>query len=133
MQKRLKLAALSLMMAIGLLVPALASAPVSAQVSEDSKQAACDGLGLGADEGGCNGTAGTSVSSLLADVINILSWIVGIVAVIMIIIGGFKYVLSNGDSAGINSAKNTIIYSLIGLVVAALAQIMVQFVLDRVT
>lgn len=62
----------------------------------------------------------------------ILALIVGVASVIMIIIGGFKYVLSNGDSNAINSAKNTIIYALIGLVISVIAGAIVQFVLSRV-
>jgi hypothetical protein len=56
---------------------------------------------------------------------------VGFVAVIMIIIGGLKYVTYSGDSSNINSAKNTILYAVVGLVVVALAQIIVKFVLAK--
>jgi hypothetical protein len=49
----------------------------------------------------------------------------------MIIIGGFRYVVSGGDSAGVEGAKNTILYAVIGLVVALLAQAIVVFVISR--
>jgi uncharacterized membrane protein YuzA (DUF378 family) len=65
--------------------------------------------------------------------VNIFSLIVGIVAVIMIIVGGLKYITSGGDSNNVSSAKSTIIYAIIGLVVVALAQFIVQFVLNKVT
>lgn len=71
--------------------------------------------------------------SLVTNIINIFSVIVGIVAVIMIIVGGFKYITSNGDSGKISSAKTTIIYAVIGLVVVAFAQLIVQFVLQKAT
>jgi len=58
--------------------------------------------------------------------------VVGIVSVIMIIYGGFKYISSGGDSGNVQSAKNTIIYAVIGLVVVAMAQFIVQFVLNKV-
>jgi hypothetical protein len=58
--------------------------------------------------------------------------VVGVVSVIMIIIGGFKYIISSGDSANVTSAKNTILYAIIGLVVVLLAQIIVRFVIARV-
>jgi len=51
----------------------------------------------------------------------------------MIIIGGFKYVTSGGDSTKISSAKSTIFYALIGLVVVALAQVIVRLVLTKAT
>jgi hypothetical protein len=54
--------------------------------------------------------------------------IIGIAAVIMIIIGGATYVLAAGDSAKINTAKNTIIYALVGLVVAASAALIIRFI-----
>ena len=49
----------------------------------------------------------------------------------MIMVGGLKYMTSQGDSANVASAKNTILYAVIGLVVVALAQVIVKFVLDR--
>lgn len=77
------------------------------------------------------GQESTSVDSAVKSVINILSVVVGVIAVIMVIIGGLKYVTSNGDSNQISSAKNTIIYALIGLVVVAIAQAVVRFVLNK--
>ena len=100
-------------------------------------QAACDGVALTGD-GTCGQTnadgtsaADTAVSSTIALVINIFSLVVGFTAVIMIMVGGFKYVTSTGDSASVNSAKNTILYAIVGLVVVALAQIIVRFVLGK--
>ena len=51
----------------------------------------------------------------------------------MIMVGGFKYITSGGDSGNITGAKNTILYAVVGLVVVALAQIIVRFVLARTT
>lgn len=77
-------------------------------------------------------SGGTSrINNIITDAINIFSILVGIIAVIMIIVGGFKYITSGGDSGNISSAKNTIIYAVIGLVIVALAQFLVQFVLDK--
>lgn len=73
------------------------------------------------------------LESLIKSVLNILSAVVGIVAVIMVIVGGLKYVVSSGDSNSASSAKNTILYALIGIVIAVVAQIIVQFVLERTT
>lgn len=77
--------------------------------------------------------ASTSINSIIKTVVNIFSVVVGIVAVIMIIVGGFRYITSGGDSNNVSGAKNTIIYAIIGLVVVALAQFIVQFVLNKVT
>lgn len=87
--------------------------------------------------GGCQGQGGGTavcaskddqVDSVLKTVINILLYIIGIVAVIMIIIGGIRYTTSNGDSSSIKSAKDTILYAVIGLVVAIMAWAIVNFV-----
>ncbi|MEO8105469.1 MAG: pilin [Candidatus Saccharibacteria bacterium] len=73
---------------------------------------------------------GAGVTSLANSIVNILSQIVGVLAVIMVIWAGFKYITSGGDSNKITSAKNTLIYAIIGLVIVALAQIIVHFVIS---
>lgn len=79
-----------------------------------------------------NPFTGDSVATSIKKVINILLYIAGIIAVIYVVIGGFRYVLSNGDSGAITKAKNTVIYALIGLAVAVMAYAIVNFVLDNI-
>jgi cytochrome bd-type quinol oxidase subunit 2 len=115
------------------LLPALI--PVTVRAAEvDIRGNLCSGTSL--DTSGaadCNGDGAADAQNLVTNIINIFSLVVGIVAVIMIIVGGFKYITSNGDSGSISSAKTTIMYAIIGLVVVAFAQLIVQFVLDKVT
>jgi hypothetical protein len=121
------------------LAPAAALAPAPAYaVQSDIGECLSQGSDLDATlSDGCDPAApgeGTrTISDIVTLVVNIFSIIVGIVAVIMIIWGGFKYITSGGDSGNITSAKNTIIYAIIGLVIVALAQFIVQFVLEQVT
>ena len=61
---------------------------------------------------------------------NTILYIVGIVAVIMLIIGGVKYVVSGGDSKKVTDAKNTVLYAIIGLVIAVFAYAIVNFVIS---
>lgn len=61
---------------------------------------------------------------------NVLLFIIGAVSVIMLIIGGIRYTLSGGDSAAVTSAKNTILYAVVGIIVALLAYAVVNFVLS---
>jgi hypothetical protein len=126
---RLLAVGLGLMFGAPLLVaaPALAlSAP--GVVIADAADDACAGITL--TGGDCKGNTGANkINSTLANVINIISSIVGVVAVIMIIVGGFRYITSGGDSNKIAAAKSTIIYAIIGLIVVALAQIIVHFVI----
>jgi hypothetical protein len=116
------------------LVPALAPVAVYAADPNIEGNLACGStLNVQTDDCRDDLSGGTGrIQDIVTTIINIFSVIVGIVAVIMIIFGGFKYITSGGDSGNISSAKNTIIYAIIGLVVVALAQFLVQFVLDKV-
>jgi hypothetical protein len=80
-----------------------------------------------------DGASTNKVNSTITTAINVFSTIVGVIAVLMIIYGGLRYITSGGDSGKITNAKNTIIYALIGLVVVALAQFIVKFMLSQVT
>lgn len=89
-----------------------------------------------ANQGQCDntvtGTGGTDkVNKLIRTVLNVLSVIVGIIAVVMIIIGGFQYITSAGSQEKVTKAKNTLLYAIIGLIIVALAQIIVKFILDK--
>lgn len=116
------------------LVTPFAMAPVANAAFElqDSVCSGTDGELLGAD-GTCvtDESAGTQVNETVTLGLNLFSAVVGIIAVVMIIVGGVKYITSQGESSNITAAKNTILYAVIGLVVVALAQIIVRFVLER--
>mgnify|MGYP001018862942 CR=1 FL=1 len=75
---------------------------------------------------------GISIDTAIKSIVNIMLFLLGAIAVIMIVIGGIRYTTSNGDSNSINSAKNTILYAVIGLVVAILAFAIVNFILDAI-
>lgn len=77
--------------------------------------------------------AESRVNQLIREAITVISVIVGIVAVIMIIVGGFRFITSGGDSGRVTSARQTVLYGLIGLVIVALAQVIVRFVLNKAT
>lgn len=76
------------------------------------------------------GSGAPALGTRLQDIINLMLYILGAIAVIMIVIGGIKYTTSNGDASSVTSAKNTILYSVIGLIVAILAFAIVNFVLN---
>ena len=116
-----------------------ASAQANQQPQQETVQIEnkiCAGSNINIDGNGasCDNATGetTKINNLIRDIVNILSVIVGIVAVIMIIVSGLKYITSGGDSNKVSSAKSTIIYAIIGLIIAALAQIIVRFVLSKV-
>jgi len=116
------------------LVPAVSAQTVTSQI----QNGLCAGSNLQISANppptSCNnGTGLSQLNSILRHFVNILSAIVGAVAVIMIIVGGFRYVTSGGNDTSITSAKNTILYAIIGLIIVALAQIMVHFVLVNIS
>jgi len=104
----------------------------TAYAAVDAKQAVCEGAGaVDPASGGCSSTSSTAVEKVLSTGLNLFSAIIGIIAVVMIMIAGLKYITSQGEPANIATAKNSIIYAAIGLVVVALAQVIVRFVLYR--
>jgi len=133
----------ALMTAIGImalmLLPTAALAHVAMATSVDINNALCNGSNVssGSDNNvasSCTPSTGSNnLGNLVRELINILSWVVGVVSVIMIIIGGFRYITSGGESGGVTAAKNTIMYAIIGLVIVALAQVIVHFVLSGVS
>ena len=121
-----------LLTAVPVAVPAVSYAAVNIQdkLCDSANSLTVDGSGTCATST-ADGT--TKINNIIETIVNIFSVLVGVVAVVMIIWGGLRYITSGGDSAKITSAKNTIIYALIGLVVVALAQFIVKFVLGKVT
>ena len=107
---------------------------IPAVVNSAPQDDVCEGIQLTGGGANCNPPPGSpTVSGTLETAINILSIIVGVAAVIMIIVGGLQYILSAGDSAKTGTAKNTILYAVIGLAIVALSQVIVNFVLNRVS
>lgn len=144
MIQKLKTLILSLSAMFMFAIPLAAVPAVAFACSSDSASSSdciqgglCHGaqsLDVNASTEPCSpGSTGNSVGDLVKKIINILSVIVGVVAVIMIIIAGFRYITSGGKQESVTAAKNTILYAVIGLVIVALAQIIVRFVLTKTT
>lgn len=135
MIKRIKSVVLSLIASVAFLLPAAIPAVAHAATFNPSGGLNC-GTNIELSETGTCATSGdgdatTKVNDAVRLALNLFSAVVGIIAVVMIIVGGIKYITSGGDSGNVTSAKNTILYAIIGLVVVALAQIIVRFVLAR--
>ena len=86
----------------------------------------CDG---NTDSAVCGGT-GDDFKGFIKTGVNLLLYLLGAVAVIMIIYAGILYVISGGDTTNTKKAKDTILYSVVGLVVALMAYAIVNFVID---
>jgi Na+/H+ antiporter NhaD/arsenite permease-like protein len=130
MKKYIQLFIASFVVMFGLVAAPLAT-PVSAV---DVFQKGCKAAGGGEDSGGsaiCGATTEDDVPGFIETIVNTILIVLGMIAVIMIIIGGIRYTTSNGDASNIKSAKDTILYAVIGLIVAILSYAIVNFVLGR--
>jgi len=126
----------------GLLVVTPAS-PVFAACTQAeiiSGASGCNGIDGGADTnnkaGGVKclfGTDSTGKPCVLTTVINFALYFIGAISVLMLIIGGVRYTISGGNDKAVAAAKNTILYAVIGVVVALLAYAIVNFVLGTFT
>ena len=92
------------------------------------------------EQNGINSAKGDGVpdqlfgdGSIFTTIVNVMLFIIGAICVIMLIFGGIRYATSAGNATSVTAAKNTIMYALIGLVIAVLAYAIVNFVLTGVT
>jgi len=83
------------------------------------------------DANGISAPVVSADSSALKSALSTVYLWAGIICVVMVIIGGVRYATSNGDSSGLQSAKNTIIYSMAGLVVVLAAAAITQLIVGR--
>ena len=128
-----------------IVMPAVASAAaagctgISSGIAEGANSAT-NANGAGGSEGlaqggGVNceatGVDDGSLKKLAARITNTFSIVVGAASIIMIIYGGFRYITSGGESGRVGAAKNSLLYAIIGLVIVALAQLIVHFVLNQ--
>lgn len=106
----------------GALLAPLSSFALPANMTIQSGAEAAHGNGQPSDIFGSTGVF-TTLS-------NVLLFVIGALSVIMLIIGGLRYVLSGGNGAAVTAAKNTILYAIIGIIVAMLAYAIVHFVIN---
>lgn len=95
----------------------------------------CKGVGAGAGAVGSTGgnTELFGTNGVVTKAINIALFVVGLLSVIMLIIGGIRYTLSAGNEKAVGAAKSTILYAIIGVVVSLLAYAIVNFVINSFT
>ena len=92
------------------------------------------GIAEGIEEARADSQEGTTLfedGGIFRTITNILLFLVGAISVIMLIIGGIRYVISGGDQQAVTNAKNTILYAIVGIIVAFLAYAAVQFVISQ--
>ncbi len=95
---------------------------------------------VGSIQDGANAARGTDQTAnlfgstgIFQTITNVLLFVLGAISVIMIIIGGLRYVVSGGNSANVTAAKNTILYAIVGVIIAILSYAIINFVLSTFT
>jgi hypothetical protein len=91
------------------------------------------GTVLGLDLSPLPSATGAASGSIIQTVLSLVFGVVGALSLLFVVIGGFRYVLSQGDPKNVSQAKNTVFYALIGLAVAIVAESIVSFVVGRIT
>jgi hypothetical protein len=130
MKKQLK----TLITALGLLAGIVAPLSVATQASAATYDLFPTCTTTNSDSQICNGQKDQKLfgtGSIWSRIIDMFIFLIGAVSVVMIIVGGMRYTLSGGDSSAVNSAKNTIMYSIVGIVVAVMAYAIVHFIASK--
>lgn len=91
----------------------------------------CNRAGAG-NSPACRDDGTETPIGVIGRIIQVMAIVTGVAAIIVIIIGGLQYILSSGDPSAISNAKNTILYAIIGLAVAASAQLLVRYFVTRI-
>ncbi len=121
--------------ALSLIFIALPAAPTAAldctNVTTTQQALQCGTNGANGGSSQTPDQATSHFNSIIRTILNILSATVGILAVVMIIVAGVRFTTSGGSAEKVKSAKSALMYAIIGLAIAALAKIIVQFVLNK--
>lgn len=123
---RLASSLVALAAALGLIL-----AFIPAAVHADAITDLCEGVNIGSSETCGSAASETRVSRVVTTAVNIFSIIVGLVAVIMIAVSALKFIISGGEASNINAARSTLLYAVVGLIVVALAQVLIRYVLFK--
>ena len=92
--------------------------PATIAVGDDGKVTCAAGTNCGP----------TNILDILPNIFKILMFAIGTISIIMVLVGALRYVLSGGNSQGTKQAKDTILYAIVGLVIAMLATAIITFV-----
>ncbi|MDO8336596.1 MAG: hypothetical protein Q7T74_07550 [Candidatus Saccharibacteria bacterium] len=101
--------------------------PLHSAVALDTGVGACSGN----NSAPCAAT-GDDIATIIGSVISLLLFLAGAIAALVIVVGGIRYITSDGDAGAASKAKNTIIYALVGLVIAIMSYSIVNFVISKV-
>lgn len=113
---------------VGTVLPASFAAAQSGAQNQDTQGIVCDKVPSPA----CENAGDSTVENITTTVTNVLTFLIGGISVIMTIVAGFMYVVSGGNPDKTKKAKDTLLYAIVGIIVAIAAQGIVRFVLNIV-
>ena len=99
-------------------------------VFANSQNIVCQGIAETTGTSCSAGSANNPVNNVAQNIVTSLSYAIGVVALIVILISGFNFITSSGNSTKIESAKKQLFYAIIGLALAAVAQIVVRLIFN---
>lgn len=114
---------------MALLILSFAVVPALSVHAIDAKAEACKGANLDPNNPNCSDAGFTAG---FKNITNVLIYIIGSISVLMIIIGGIRYVVSGGNENATKGAKDTILFAIVGVVVALFAYAIVNFVIEKI-
>lgn len=117
-------------MAVSIIVPVGVNSQRALANVANSKDAVCEGIG-GATGASCTPAEANRVTETIRGALRIFQVIAGIVAVFYMVIAGLRFITSSGSSDGVKSARNTILYSAIGIIIVIVSEAIIQLVLKR--
>lgn len=120
---------------IAVLLPCLLMSPLAAEAYNPFSGAKC-GSGKTHESAVCHASSGNPISGtsgLIADITNIVAYVAGAAAIIVIIIGAIRYITSGGDPGNVKQGKDAVLYAMIGLAVIVVAKTLIIYVLLKVS
>jgi Type IV secretion system pilin len=127
MRTKLKLLVAGAVLSLSLIAPVSYAATGTSDVFQNNP-----GCSSASGTNICGGTSGDGLFAVIRSIIQVLLIAGGVIAVIMIIIGGLRYMTSNGEQAQVKAAKDTILYAIVGLVVTMVAYAIVTWAVGKV-
>ncbi|MBQ6130419.1 hypothetical protein IJI72_01895 [Candidatus Saccharibacteria bacterium] len=125
LSERVKTAVLAAGLALAGISAVMAPSAAYASPATDQVRRGLSATGLG------SGAGSLQLQDKVKNIINTILYVVGILSVVVVIYGGVQYTISTGDQSKVTSAKNTIIYGLVGLAISILAYAIVNFVVTK--
>src|SRR4051812_32543116 len=117
-------------MSLAILVGVIGAAVPATNVSAVDVFKQCGG-GTAGSSAVCKASGSDNLGKMVKTIVNTILIVIGMVAVIMVVVGGVRYTTSNGDASAIKSAKDTILYACVGIVVSIMSYAIVNFVIDQ--